>query len=327
MTTAARIPPHRVVVLVRPRVLTFELSLVHRLFGQARSGQGDSLYTVLTCAVRPGEVVTDTDFLLQVRGGLNLMAEADTVIVPGSADDFESDAFTVDPAIVASLAQCGPETRVASICTGSFVLAAAGLLDGKTATTHWRSSGRLQRSYPSIEVEPDALYTDNGNVLTSAGAAAGIDLCLHMIRLDHGTTVANEVARLNVVPPHREGGQKQYIARPVPDEQDISTVRARSWALENLHRAVSLQDLADCEHASTRTFTRRFRAETGTSPLHWLTARRLEHACELLESTRLSIDQIAAQCGFGSVEAFRLRFRSQIGVPPSAYRKTFAADR
>ncbi|WP_408646744.1 GlxA family transcriptional regulator [Streptomyces carminius] len=324
MTVFAGDGRHRVAVLVRDRVLSFELSIVHRIFGQARTAAGASLYEVVTCALVPGEKRTDADFPITVVHGSEALAEADTVVVPGSADDFDPHSGPLDPALTAALARIRPGgTRIASICTGSFVLAAAGLLTGRRATTHWRSSARFRERFPDVAFDVDVLYTDDDGVLTSAGAAAGIDLCLHMIRTDHGAAVANEVARGSVVPPHREGGQAQYVQRPMPEPGISSTGKARQWALANLHRPITLRELAAQESTSTRTFTRRFRDEVGTSPGRWLTQQRIERACALLECTDLSVDQVAAAAGFGTAGSMRLHLKAELGVSPSAYRATF----
>ncbi|MFB9469365.1 GlxA family transcriptional regulator [Nonomuraea salmonea] len=327
---------HRVAVLARDRALSFELGIVHRLFGQARSAEGAALYEVVTCAAEPGELRTDGDFTLTVAHGLEALAEAGTVVVPASLNDFEHDDFEndfehdferpdepLDPAIVAALERIRPGTRVAAICTGAFVLAAAGLLAGRRATTHWRSSARLRERFPDVVVDPDVLYTDDDGVLTSAGGASGVDLCLHMIRTDHGAAVANDVARGSVVPPHREGGQAQYVRRPMPDPKISSTGRARRWALTNLHRPITLRELAAQEATSTRTFTRRFRDEIGTSPGRWLTRQRVERACSLLERTDLPVDEIAVAAGFGTAGSLRLHMKAELGVSPTAYRATF----
>jgi transcriptional regulator GlxA family with amidase domain len=314
---------HRVAVLVRHGVLSFELSLVHRIFGQARSAAGAALYEVVTCTAEPGEVRTDADFPVTVAHGPETLAEADTVVIPASEIDFEARDEPLEPALAAALARIRPCARIASICTGSFVLAAAGLLDGRRATTHWRSSARFRERFPDVLFDLDVLYTDDDGVLTSAGAASGIDLCLHMIRTDHGAAVANDVARGSVVPPHREGGQAQYVKRPMPAPKISSTSRARGWALENLHRPVTLRELAAQESASTRTFTRRFREEIGTSPGRWLIQQRIERACTLLERTDLPIDQVAVATGFGTAGSMRLHLHAELGVSPSAYRATF----
>ncbi|MEU3711908.1 GlxA family transcriptional regulator [Streptomyces catenulae] len=214
-------------------------------------------------------------------------------------------------------------TRVASICTGSFVLAAAGLLDGRRATTHWKSADDFRRLFPEVALEPDVLYTEDRGVLTAAGVASGIDLCLHMVRCDHGAAVAGEVARRTVVPPYREGGQAQYIRRPVPAPRVSSTAAARTWALDHLDRPVTLRELAECEAMSVRTFTRRFREEMGVSPHHWLTRQRVERARELLEETDLTVERIAARAGFGTAASLRAHVQAVLGVSPREYRRTF----
>lgn len=210
-----------------------------------------------------------------------------------------------------------------SICTGSYVLAAAGYLDGRPATTHWSSADHFQRTFPQVRVDPGVLFIDDGDVLTSAGVAAGIDLCLHLVRRDHGTAVANEIARRTVVPPHRDGGQAQYIHRPVPEPQFATTTGARAWALTRLDRPILLRDMAEHEAMSVRTFTRRFREEVGISPGQWLTRQRVERARHLLESTDLPIDQVARDAGFGTATSLRQHLQAALGVPPTAYRRTF----
>ncbi|WP_405636228.1 helix-turn-helix domain-containing protein [Streptomyces sp. NBC_00056] len=213
--------------------------------------------------------------------------------------------------------------RIASICTGSFVLAAAGLLDGRRATTHWMSADLFARTFPSVTVDPGVLYVDEGRILTSAGEAAGIDLCLHMIRRDHGAAVAADVARRTVVPPHREGGQAQYIQRPVESEGLTSTSASRAWALTRLAEPLTLAELAAHDAMSVRTYSRRFREETGLTPIQWLTQRRVDRARELLEQTDHTVDRIAAEAGFGTGASLRAHFQAGLGVPPGAYRSTF----
>ncbi|WP_418287471.1 GlxA family transcriptional regulator [Lentzea guizhouensis] len=320
MTVFAADGRHRVAVLARDGVLPFELSLVHRLFGQARTTAGGALYEVVTCAPVPGEIRTDADFTVTVPHGPEALAEADTVVVPGSAADHDG---SFDPAVTAALARIRPGARIASICTGVFVLAAAGLLTGRRVTTHWRASERARARFPDVTFDLDVLYTDDDGVLTSAGAAAGIDLCLHMIRTDHGAAVADEVARGTVVAPHRASDQAQYLTRPVPQPRTSSTARAREWALANLHRPVTLRDLAAQEATSTRTFTRRFRDELGTSPGRWLVRQRVRRACTLLECTDLPVDEVAAAAGFGTAGSLRLHLQAELGVSPTAYRGTF----
>ncbi|GHJ39852.1 GlxA family transcriptional regulator [Streptomyces sp. TS71-3] len=316
---------HRVVVLALDGLLPFELGIPQRIFGKARDAVRRPLYEVVTCSARePGPVTTDADFAVLVENGPQALATADTVVIPASYElgpVFEEGRLT--PELAAALEYVRPGTRMVSICTGSYVLAAAGLLDGRPSTTHWSHAEHFQRLFPCTKVDADVLFVDDGDVLTSAGVAAGIDLCLHVVRRDHGTAIANEVARRTVVPPHRDGGQAQYIQRPVPEEQQATTAAARSWALQRLHEPLQLRDMAERESMSVRTFTRRFREEAGMSPGQWLTQQRIERARQLLESTDLSIDQVAQDCGFGTAQSMRQHLQAALGVTPSAYRRTF----
>lgn len=315
---------HRVAVLVRDGVLPMELGLVHQLFGNARSAQGARLYELTTCALTPGLIRTDADFPVHAEHGPEAVAAADTVIVPASHEEDESlRPGELSPALAGAL-ESASGARIASICTGAFVLAAAGLLDGRRATTHWLSADLFARTFPAVTVDPDVLYVDEGQVLTSAGEAAGIDLCLHMIRRDHGAAVAAEVARRTVVPPHREGGQAQYIRRPVAEPRRLtSTGRAREWAQERLGEPLTLAEMAEQESMSVRTFSRRFREETGLTPMQWLTQRRVDRARELLEETDRTVDRIATEAGFGTGASLRQHFQAGVGVSPGAYRVTF----
>jgi transcriptional regulator GlxA family with amidase domain len=314
----------RIAVLVRHGVVPLELGIVHQLFGGARGADGERLYDVATCAEVAGEVRTDADFPIQVAHGPQALARADTVIVPASHENGQPETDGVlSERLAAALAHIRPGTRLASICTGAFVLAAAGLLEGRRATTHWQSAEQFRALFPGVDLDPGVLYTDDGDILTSAGEAAGIDLCLHMIRRDHGAAVANDLARRTVVPPHREGGQAQYIARPVPEPRLSSTAAARAWALRNLDRPLSLRELATCESMSVRTFTRRFREEVGLTPVQWLTAQRLQRARQLLEETDLPVDRVAEQAGFGTAASLRQQLHATLGVSPRAYRNTF----
>jgi transcriptional regulator GlxA family with amidase domain len=322
---------HRVAVLALDGVLPFELGIPQRIFGRSLgdepSDRGRKLYSVVTCSVRPpGPVRTDADFSIAVERGPETLATADTVIVPASYElgpVYEEGRLTDE--LAAAFAYLRPGTRMVSICTGSYVLAAAGFLDGRPATTHWSSADHFQQLFPQVRVDPDVLFIDDGDVLTSAGVAAGIDLCLHMVRRDHGTAVANDVARRTVVPPHRDGGQAQYIHRPVPDPQQATTTSARAWALGRLHEPIQLRDMAEQEAMSVRTFTRRFREEVGVSPGQWLTQQRVERARHLLESTDLSVDQVAHDAGFGTAQSMRQHLQTALGVTPTAYRRTFRA--
>ncbi|MFF3016472.1 GlxA family transcriptional regulator [Streptomyces sp. NPDC057939] len=322
-------PAHRVVVLALAGLLPFELGIPHRIFGRAKDPAGRPLYEILTCGLAPGPVSTDADFAVHVEHGPELLATADTVVVPASYElgpVHESGVLT--EGLAAALAHIRPGTRLVSICTGGYVLAAAGYLDGRPATTHWASAEHFQRLFPAVRVDPGVLYTDDGDVLTSAGVAAGIDLCLHIVRRDHGVAVANEVARRTVVPPHREGGQAQFVDRPLPEPRQASTTAARAWVLDRLHEPLRLSDLARQEAVSVRTFTRRFREESGVSPGEWITGQRVERARRLLERTELSMEQVAREAGFGTAQSLRKHVQAALGVSPTAYRRTFrpAAD-
>ncbi|MET7557282.1 helix-turn-helix domain-containing protein [Streptomyces albidoflavus] len=317
--------PHLVAVLIRDGVLPMELGLVHQLFGSARATDGTPLYTVRTCATRPGLVRTDADFPVYAPHGPEILAEARTVLVPASHEQDERLATEPLPADLRAALDTARDAgaRLASVCTGAFVLAAYGTLDGRRATTHWLAADRLARAHPRVQVDADVLYVDEGEVLTSAGEAAGIDLCLHLIRRDHGAATAADVARRTVVPPHREGGQAQYIRRPVPEPGTASTAASRAWALDHLADPLTLADLAAQATMSVRTYTRHFRQETGQTPLRWLTQRRLDRARQYLEETDHTIDHIAAACGFGTDVSLRHHFHAALGTTPRNYRAAF----
>lgn len=317
---------HRVVVLALAGLLPFELGIPHRIFGRAKDPSGRPLYTILTCGLTPGPVRTDADFAIHVEHGPELLATADTVVVPASYElgPVHSEGRLTEE-LAGALAHIRPGTRLVSICTGGYVLAAAGYLDGRPATTHWASAEHFQRMFPAVRVDAGVLYTDDGDVLTSAGVAAGIDLCLHIVRRDHGAAVANETARRTVVPPHREGGQAQFVDRPVPEPQRASTSAARAWVLDRLHEPLRLSDLARQEAMSVRTFTRRFREESGVSPGEWITAQRVERARRLLERTELPMEAVARETGFGTAQSLRKHVQAALGVSPTAYRRTFRA--
>ncbi|WP_371528626.1 helix-turn-helix domain-containing protein [Streptomyces sp. NBC_01283] len=318
---------HRVVVLALDGVIPFELGIPQRIFGRARTADAEPLYEVVTASVRPpGPVRTDADYSILVENGPDCLATADTVVIPASYElgpVYEEGRLTEE--LASALAHITPGTRMISICTGGYVLAAAGYLDGRTATTHWSSAEHFQRVFPRITVDPEVLFIDDGDVLTSAGVAAGLDLCLHVVRSDHGSVVANDVARRTVVPPHRDGGQAQYIQRPVPEPQLATTTAARAWALARLHEPIQLRDMADQESMSVRTFTRRFREEVGISPGQWLAQQRVERARHLLESSDLSVDRVARDAGFGTAQSMRGHLQAALGVTPTAYRRTFRA--
>jgi transcriptional regulator GlxA family with amidase domain len=317
--------PHRVAVLVQHGVIPFELGIPFRIFRGAKNGDGEPLYDVLTCTPEgPGQVRSDADFEISVAHGPEALEDADTVVVPAAHEQSSAHTEGRNPEpIAAALDRIRPGARLVSICTGAYFLAAAGLLDGMRATTHWNHADHFQQLFPKVKVEPDVLYIDNGDILTSAGVASGIDLCLHLVRRDHGTAVANASARATVVPPHREGGQAQYIRRPLPEPQLATTAAARAWALGRLDRPLALRELAERESMSVRTFTRRFREEVGVSPGQWLVAQRVERARGLLETGELSVDQVAREAGFGTAASMRQHLQSALGVSPTAYRRTF----
>jgi transcriptional regulator GlxA family with amidase domain len=307
---------HRVAVLALDGVLPFELGMPSRIFGDA-----DGRYEVLTCSVDGQPVTTSADFEIAVSHGPEILRTADTVVISA----FTSHRVTIDlePQVAAALSQLRPGGRIMSICTGAFVLAAAGLLDGRPATTHWLLAGLFGRWFPKVRLDPGVLFIDDGDVLTSAGAASGLDLCLHVLRKDHGSRLANQVARRCVVPPTRDGGQAQYIEQPLPRLAGLSTSATRQWAQDNLQLTLTLADLAGHARMSLRTFTRRFRDETGESPGQWLIRQRLSRARELLEATDLTVDQVAARAGFATATSLRQHMHASIGVAPLTYRRTF----
>ncbi|SCL20054.1 transcriptional regulator, AraC family with amidase-like domain [Micromonospora rhizosphaerae] len=320
---AMALVPHRIAVLALDQVVGLDLGTPSQVFGTARTEDMQQLYTVDTCTAGRLPVRSTAGFQVLPDHGLELVEAADTVVVPGIHGGSPLVDGTVDPAVAAALRAAHDRgARIMSICTGAFVLAAAGLLDGHRATTHWAHASSFRRLYPNVELDPEVLFIDDG-VLTSAGVAAGLDLCLHVIRRDHGSEVANRSARRCVVPPWREGGQAQYIERPVPRGSEIGTAATREWARQRLHEPVALRDLAAHARMSIRTFTRHFRSETGLSPAQWLLQQRTEHARLLLETTDLTVDQVARRSGFGTTAALRQHFQHRVGVAPSAYRRTF----
>lgn len=315
---------HRVAVLAVDGVIPFELSLASRLFGAATDPDGRPLYEVVTCSPDGRPVRTAADFSVTVEHDAAVLATADTVVVPASEVFARITGRASVPAAAAgALDLIRTETRVVGICLATYLFAAAGLLEGRAAATHWYHADRFRVAFPGVELRPDVLYVDAGRVLTSAGAAAGIDLILHLIRTDHGSGVANQVARRCVVPPQREGGQAQYVEQPVPQSTGAGTAATRAWALARLHEPLQLDDLAAHAGMSRRTFTRRFRAEAGMSPGEWLIQQRVGLARELLENSDLPVDRIAERAGFGTDANLRSRLRTALGVAPAAYRRTF----
>ncbi|MEV0806334.1 helix-turn-helix domain-containing protein [Micromonospora sp. NPDC050200] len=316
---------HRVVVLALAGVYPFELSIAARIFGTATGADGVPLYAVTTCSLDGAPVPTSYDFTITVQHAADVIDTADTLVLPPFVCAPTGPRDWLPAQLAAALGRLRPGARIVSICTASYVLAAAGLLDGRPATTHWNDAEHFQRTFPTVKVDPSVLFVDDGEVLTAAGVASGIDLCLHLVRRDHGSDVANRVARLCVVPPWREGGQAQFIDRPVPEPATATTAATRQWALGQLHRPISLAELSKHARMSVRTFSRRFREEVGMTPGQWLTRQRVEHARRLLETTDLPIDRVAAEAGFGTAASLRQHLADAIGVPPLAYRHTFRA--
>ena len=317
--------PHQVVVLALDGVYPFELGMPSRIFGAT-----DGRYAVRTCSVDGAAVRTAADFAIAVEHGPEALAAAETVVIAPFARSAAADelgAGPLPPAVAAALAQIRPGTRIVSICTGAFVLAAAGMLDGRPATTHWQLAEVFRARFPRVALDPDVLFVDDGDILTSAGAGSGIDLCLHLIRRDHGSEIANRAARRCVVPPWREGGQAQYIEVPVPRTPQEGTAATRQWILEHLHEPLALADLAGHARMSLRTFARRFGEEVGMSPGRWIVQQRLAHARQLLESSDLPVDEIAGRVGFATGTSLRQHLHAAIGVSPLAYRRTFRAQR
>jgi transcriptional regulator GlxA family with amidase domain len=313
--------PHQVAVLALDGVVTLDLGVPPQVFGAARYPDLKRLYEVRVCTPDGGPVRAAAGFSIVPDHGLDLLDRADTVIVPGI--HVQSPDLAGTPAVHEALRAAAGRARVMSICTGAFVLASAGLLDGRPATTHWAHAQRFRELYPEVRLDPDVLFVDDGDVLTSAGVAAGIDLCLHVVRRDHGSSVANRAARRCVVPPWRDGGQSQFIERPVPSPGDTTTAATRAWAVAHLDEALELSTMARHAQMSVRTFTRRFRDETGMSPGRWLLRQRVEHARRLLETTDLAIDRVARRAGFGTAASLRQHLHSTVGVSPAAYRRAF----
>jgi transcriptional regulator GlxA family with amidase domain len=297
-------------------LLHFELGVAYEIFGNPPDGV-DSWYDVQLCG--PGSVRVGP-FAVEPDHGLDRLVGADTVIVPACADVDEPPPAELIDAVRAAHEAGG---RIASLCTGAFVLGAAGLLDGRRATTHWAHTAELSARYPLAEVDPDVLYTDNGSVLTSAGKAAAVDLSLHLIHLDHGAAVANRVARRLVVPPHRSGGQAQFVATPVEVRGDHRLSHLLAWVLERLDQPLTVVDMARQANTSPRHLGRQFRAVTGQTPLQWLLTQRVRRAQELLETTDQSVEAIAVATGMGTATTLRRQFKRVVAVPPDSYRRAF----
>jgi AraC family transcriptional activator FtrA len=310
----------RVTALLFEGMSAFELGIVTEVFGLPRPEFDLDWYDLTICAEVPGPVQLIGRATVETRYGLSAFSSADTLIVPGVGDVYADPS----PELVAALRQAHRRgARVVSICSGAFALAAAGLLDGRRAATHWRYAELLARRYPRVKVDPEVLYVDDDDVLTSAGSAAGLDLCVHIVRKDFGPSIANAVARRLVIPPHRSGGQSQFIEAPVAGVDDDRVARSMEWAIANLAEAITVETLAGRAHMSTRTYLRQFKRSSGTSPIRWLIAQRLQASLPLLETTAASIDEIAAATGFENATTYRHHFARAMRTSPTAYRRAF----
>lgn len=311
---------HRVGIVAVRDVIAFDLSTPIEVFGWARLSDGTPAYEVLVCGDEPAAAGPLT---LHPSAGLDALRDVDTVIVPGSYDPVRPQPAAVLDAIRAANAR---GARVASICVGAFTLAQAGLLDGAVATTHWAAAEIFRRLHPRAHLDLGAMWRENGNVFSSAGAAAGLDLCLHLVGLDYGPAIAADASRHAVMPLYREGGQAPFIAVPTDtDSGDLHSLTA--WVSERLDESMSLERMASHINVSVRTLNRRFQAVHGRSPASWLLDRRLDHARNLLIGTSRPVEEIAHQVGFGSSIGFRARFKEQVGLTPSQYRRAFSAAR
>lgn len=314
---------HLVAAVAYDRLCTFEFGCVVELFALQRPELGVPWYRFAVCAAERGHLRATGGVTVSAPYSLKLLERADTIVVPGWRD---ADEPPPAPLIGALRAAHARGARLASICSGVFVLAAAGVLDGRSATTHWRYTQRLSERHPRIRVQPNALYVDEGQILTSAGSAAGLDMLLHLVRRDYGPRIANRVAQRLVIPPHREGGQAQYVPRPVAAESANEAgqlARLLDWLRTNLSAGHTIASLSRRAHMSPRTLLRRFKDATGLAPLEWLVRERIAAARELLEAGRLPLGRVAERTGFGSVESFRRHFRLVVGTPPAAYRRRF----
>jgi transcriptional regulator GlxA family with amidase domain len=311
---------HTVVVVALPDSIAFDVFTPVEVFGRARLPRGVPAYRVQVCAPEP--VVTAGPVRLAVDRGLEALAAADTIVVPGRENPLEPTPVAVLTALRDGAAA---GKRIASICVGAFTLAEAGLLDGRRATTHWAAAADLQITHPQVEVDPRVLYVDTGPIVTSAGATAGVDMCLHLVQRDYGTAVAADASRLAVAPLHRDGGQAQFIVRNPPASAGADLTTLLTWMEENAHENLTLGELASRAGVSIRTLNRRFHDETGQTPMRWLTTARVRRAQELLETTEYDIDRLARHVGFASTTNFRAHFKKHTGVAPRAYRTTFRA--
>jgi len=314
---------HRVAALCLDDVVAFDLAVASAVFSLGYDRGNRRLYEFTACAVGRLPASAADGFGLTGLGGRDQLERADTIVVPGYRDILSAPPRPVIDVLTGALDRGG---RVVSICTGAFALGYAGILDGRRATTHWAAATELARRFPDADVDPEALYVDDGVVLTSAGLSAGIDLCLHIVRRDHGEEVGAAVARAMVAPPHRDGGQAQFIERPLASAEG-SLAEARRWAVEHLAEPIDVPMLAARAGLTPRTFARRFVAETGSTPLQWLIGERVREARRLLETSDMDVEEVAARAGFGSAPSLRAHFGRHVGTNPTAYRRTFRAGK
>jgi AraC family transcriptional activator FtrA len=313
--------PRKVAVLAYDDLCTFEFGIVVEVFGLPRPELDVKWYDFHVCSLEPGPLRAAGGIRVEARRGLRWLREAGTIVIPGWR---HVDERPPEPLLRALRSAHAEGARLVTICSGVFVLAAAGLVDGKRVTTHWQYVERLTSEFPKVRVEPDVLYVDEGSILTSAGSAAGIDLCLHIVRRDYGAEIANRVARRLVMPPHRDGGQAQYVQEPMPADTGGGLAPVLQWAQENLRRALPVDELARRAAMSPRTFARRFREETGTTPHQWLMHQRLIAAQRRLEKTGEGVDRIAEAVGLQTAATLRQHFSRVLGTTPTAYRRRFS---
>ncbi len=315
---------HLVVTLVYDRLCTFEFGCVTELFALERPELGVEWYRFAVCASEPGPIRAAGGITVAAPYSLRMLDRATTIVIPGWRDP---DEIPPEPLLKKIRAAYRRGARLCTICSGVFVLAAAGVLDGKTVTTHWRYAERLQRRYPQLRVKPDALYVDEGQIITSAGSAAGLDMLLHLVRRDHGSAVANRVAQRLVVPPHREGGQAQFVPRPMPQDESGRLAKLMDWVRVNPALPHTLRSLAERAAMSPRTLQRQFRDATGMAPYEWLLRERVAIARELLEQqAQMPMARVAELAGFGSEESLRRHFRRIALTSPASYRRKFSVD-
>ena len=313
--------PRKVVALAYDGLGTFEFGIVVEVFGLRRTGLGVKWYDFEVCSLERGPIRAAGGITIQTPKGLRALQQAGTIVIPGWSLEDKPPPRELVKALRASHAA---GARLVSICSGVFLLAATGLLDGKRVTAHWRHVDRFTARFPKVQVERDVLYVDEGSILTSAGSSAGIDLCLHIVRRDYGAELANQIARRLVMPPHREGGQAQYVEDLMRSESAAGLAPVLEWAQSRLSKPLQVVDLAKRAAMSPRTFARQFRQQTGTTPHHWLTHQRVMEAQRRLEKTGATIDQIAEAVGLQTAATLRHHFKRMVGTGPTAYRRQFS---